>query len=126
MWVKDGSKVFLAQRKPQADLGALWEFPGGKLDPGESFEDCMIREFNEEFEIQVEKVEFFMDTRFENTERIIELKVFKIFTSDQGPKVLNDHLKFEWVSPTDLLSYQLLPADIPIAEEVLRRWDELI
>jgi len=115
---KDG-KILIAQRKPGAALAGKWEFPGGKLESGETPEACLRRELMEEFGVDTEIGAFICSSKFEYKHLPIELLVYKAVHLS-GEFRLNDHARIEWVAPADLPGYDLSSADIPVAELLLK------
>jgi 8-oxo-dGTP diphosphatase len=109
---KDG-KVLIAQRKAGDALAGKWEFPGGKLEPGETPQVCLARELREEFEVETEIGAFICSSKFEYKHLPIELLVYRA-KHLSGDFKLNDHSRIEWVRPADLLNYDLSSADIPV------------
>src|ERR1051325_142909 len=71
------SKIILSQRRFGQHLGGLWEFPGGKVEPSESFEDCLARELKEELDIEVEVCEKIDEVTHKYPEKTVHLKFFK-------------------------------------------------
>ena len=116
---KDG-KILLARRAPDQKLPGKWEFPGGKVEDGESPEECLKRELEEEFGIRAEVGKFITSNEHHYDHISIKLLAFNT-TYISGTFTLVDHDKIEWVSPEELLDYDLAEADIPIAEMLLSR-----
>ncbi|HBA60902.1 MAG TPA: hypothetical protein DCZ92_08790 [Elusimicrobia bacterium] len=114
---KDG-KLLLAQRRQGDALAGKWEFPGGKIEPGETPEACLRRELKEEFGIDTKIGAFICASRFEYKHLPIELLAYRV-THLSGEFKLNDHDRIEWVAPGDLLKYDLSSADIPVAQALL-------
>ena len=110
-------RVLLAQRKDGRKLAGKWEFPGGKLEPGETPEQCLAREMLEEFEVQVQVNEYVCSSTFTYTHGTIELRAYYV-TYLAGDFKLHDHKQIQWVAPADLCKYDLSPADIPIAQRL--------
>ncbi|SIN78463.1 (deoxy)nucleoside triphosphate pyrophosphohydrolase [Algoriphagus halophilus] len=111
-------KVFICRRKPEKSLGGYWEFPGGKIEEGESNEASLSRELMEEIGMKVEVKDYFK-TNFHNYGKFkIELIAYKCNFLDAIFE-LTDHDSFEWVSVEDLNNWNLAPADIPIALELI-------
>ncbi len=116
-------KILLARRKPGESLAGHWEFPGGKLEPGEEIEACLKREIREEFGIEVTVGQRIAECVYRYESGPIKLVAFLIYiaapeTDRLKPSV---HDRIAWVKPADLPMYRLSPADIPIAEAVARR-----
>ena len=111
-------QVFVARRKPRKSMGGFWEFPGGKLEDGESEEECLQRELFEELGMQVEVGSFFNENIHDYGLFRIKLTAYKCEFVEATMKLV-DHDQYKWVLPEELLSFELAPADIPIAERVV-------
>ena len=114
------NKIFLARRNSETKHAGKWEFPGGKMEHGESGEQCLSREIREEFSINITVDEFFAESIHEYENAKIRILAYRI-TWVSGKMVPKDHDRIAWVSPDKLLEYDLLPADIPIAQECKKR-----
>ncbi|MGE8426706.1 MAG: (deoxy)nucleoside triphosphate pyrophosphohydrolase [Sphingobacterium sp.] len=113
--------VLICRRKPEKSLGGYWEFPGGKVEDDESYEESLLRELIEELNLKVEIKRHFFDTVYHNDNGAIELISFICETS--GTVVEStDHDLVEWVKVSDLLNWELAPADIPIAKELIEKF----
>ncbi|MDP3730833.1 MAG: 8-oxo-dGTP diphosphatase MutT [Candidatus Omnitrophota bacterium] len=115
---KDG-KILIAQRFKRRTLGGKWEFPGGKIEPGETAEACLKRELKEEFDIDSEIGKFIIASRFRYCLVPIELLAYRVKHLSGDFKV-NEHEEIRWVSPSELKLYDFTPADKPIVA-ILRR-----
>jgi 8-oxo-dGTP diphosphatase len=109
------NRVLIAQRPEGKQLAGLWEFPGGKLDPGERPEEALIRELNEELGIEVEAPCLapltFASHGYENFHLLMPLYVcrrWKGFVSAREGQALR------WVAPRQLRDYPMPPADEPL------------
>ena len=115
--VKDGLYL-IAKRRAGDPLADLWEFPGGKIEIGETPEECLRREMYEELQIDVEVGEFFCESIYKYEFGVIHLLVY--WVSWKGdflyPTV---HDEIAWVDKQTILTYQFLPADIPIVEKLI-------
>lgn len=114
---KDG-KILIARRKSGKCVGANWEFPGGKLEEGETLEECLIRELKEELDIEVEIINYIDSNIFFCGDKKIELVAYNVKYLS-GKLKLVDHEEAKWVLPDELLEYKFTLPDIPIAEKVL-------
>jgi 8-oxo-dGTP diphosphatase len=110
-----GSKIMIARRAHGKHLAGYWEFPGGKVELNETPESCLLRELNEEFEIEASIENFIGESIFEYPDKTIKLTAFtcKILS---GEMKLNDHDRIEWIETEELSNYKLAPADIPLIE----------
>ena len=113
---RDG-KVLIARRRPGAHQGNRWEFPGGKIEAGESPEHCLCRELQEEFSIEA-TVGDYLGSNFHRYEfGFIELMAFRVAWS--GDRIrLQDHGEIRWAAPDELAGIDFSPADIPFAEKI--------
>ncbi len=112
------NKVFICRRMPKKSLGGYWEFPGGKIEQGESNEASLTRELIEELGMSVEVKDYFKTNLHDYGKFIIELIAYKCNFIDANFR-LTDHDKYEWVNVKDLSNWNLAPADIPIAKELI-------
>ncbi|QZP07696.1 (deoxy)nucleoside triphosphate pyrophosphohydrolase [Caenibius sp. WL] len=114
-------KVLVARRAPGENLAGYWEFPGGKLEDGESPHVCIIRELQEELNLAAEAGEILAESVYEYPGGSINLIGVSVkLLSDEIQ--LSVHDQIDWVAPSALLSINLAPADIAIAEELVRRY----
>lgn len=111
--IRDQGKVLLARRLPDDAQGGLWEFPGGKVDAGETEEQCLLRELEEELGIGVRVDSFFMRHQFPIRSGTLELVAF-LCTMTSPPKKLEAHSEVVWVEPREVLDWDLMPADVGI------------
>ncbi|WP_348811071.1 8-oxo-dGTP diphosphatase MutT [Flavobacterium maritimum] len=110
--IRNGSKILIARRSPNKHLGGFWEFPGGKIEEGETAQECLKRELEEELGIIVRVGEFFMENEHHYEDKIILLKAYEC-EHVSGNIVLNDHDQIEWVEKSDFVNFKFAPADIP-------------
>ena len=118
--IERNGKILLAKRSSDSSLPNKWEFPGGKVDPGETAEDCLARELHEEFVIIVNVGKFIAESVYHYEQRTVRLMAYQVFT-DADISTLNAHDEVRWVPVAELLDYDLAPADVPIAKEVRKR-----
>ncbi|AGA69050.1 ADP-ribose pyrophosphatase [Desulfitobacterium dichloroeliminans LMG P-21439] len=107
-------QVLIARRAPGEKHAGGWEFPGGKVEVGESPEECLRRELFEEFGVEVEVKEFVMESVYTYPQGSIRLLAYQVNIL-RGEPQLRVHDCYEWVNTDELLDYNLLPADVPIA-----------
>ena len=114
--LKEG-KVLIAQRAQGQNLAGKWEFPGGKVEPGESPEECLVREIREELGIKIEVDEFFGESVYRYDTVVIKLLAYKAVYVD-GEYKLTVHSQIKWVKPDELDNYDLAPADIAFVKKL--------
>lgn len=115
---KDG-RIIIAQRKSSDHLSGKWEFPGGKIEPGETPEECLARELSEEFDIDV-AIGAFLGSNDHHYDHVsIELMAYRAVWIG-GAITMNDHKAYRWVTIDQLTEFDFAPADIPFVE-MLRR-----
>ena len=103
-------RLFIAQRPPQKKFGLFWEFPGGKVDPGESLEACLFREIKEELNWEIQIQGFFRHVRSQHDDRSIDLYAF--WSSIRGGRLqLREHVTCRWVGLGELRQYCFTQAD---------------
>jgi mutator protein MutT len=110
-------KLLITQRHRGAHLGGLWEFPGGKREPGETFEQCLVREIREEIGIEVEVGEMFEEISHTYAERTVHLKFFTCKLISGKPRTL-DCAAFKWVDKTELADFEFPAADTRLLEKL--------
>jgi 8-oxo-dGTP diphosphatase len=113
-------KILIARRAPDHRLAGKWEFPGGKVKYGETPEECLKRELEEEFGIKVEVGEYISSNRKSFSHISIELMAFQTRYL-AGSFILADHDEVKWIKPEELLNYDLTEADVKIARDVMNR-----
>jgi len=114
-------KVLITRRAPGEKLAGMWEFPGGKLEHEETPQECITRELREELGVESVAGEILTSTTYIYPGGTIELIAIMV-TLQSTQFTLQVHDLFEWVQPQKLLQYDLAPADIPIAEEIIRKY----
>jgi 8-oxo-dGTP diphosphatase len=110
-------RVLIARRKLEKSQGGLWEFPGGKLEPGESPEACLIRELREEMNIEIAPYAFFGSNKHDYGTVHIKLIAY-LATYSNGDIKLSDHDEYRWANRDELRKYEWAPADIPFVERL--------
>ncbi|MBD9632889.1 (deoxy)nucleoside triphosphate pyrophosphohydrolase [Pseudomonas sp. PDM19] len=116
----DGT-VLVARRAPGEKLAGMWEFPGGKLEADETPQHCIVREIQEELGVGSIAGDILTESVFTYPGGTIRLIAVEL-TLNSTNFVLQVHDRVEWCAPCKLLSYELAPADIPIAMEIIRKY----
>ncbi|MGJ1433680.1 (deoxy)nucleoside triphosphate pyrophosphohydrolase [Sphingobacterium spiritivorum] len=111
-------KILICQRSEKMKLPLKWEFPGGKIEPGESKKDCLIREIKEELHLHIEVNEALKMVEHHYTD--FSLQLFPFVCSVRGGQLTpQEHAQVLWVSKQQLMDYDWAEADIPIVKEFL-------
>ena len=114
---KEG-KVLIAKRST-GDHNVLgkWEFPGGKVKPGENEKHAIEREIKEEFELEIKARGYITNNIYKYPTKIVDLRLYRC-EYISGEFNLHDHSEYAWVQKDELLNYDLAPADIPLAKYI--------
>ena len=111
----DKGEILLAQRPEGKSMAGLWEFPGGKVETGETPERALVRELHEELSIMVEESALepltFASHDYPNFHLLMPLFRCRVWTGDVNPR---EGQSFKWVAPSDLHDYPAPAADIPL------------
>ena len=115
-------RVLIAQRPAHKQFGRLWEFPGGKVEPGESPELALVRELKEELDLSVEPdcLEPFAFASHAYPDFHLLMPLYLV-ARWRGEPVANDAQALAWVRPQELHTYQMPPADIGLVERLIER-----
>jgi len=116
--VVDGGRVLLTRRRPGTHLEGLWEFPGGKVEAGESDAAALVRELREEIGVTVRVDEVFEFVTHAYPERTVALCFYRCRIVEGTPEAL-DVADVAWVALEDLPGYPLPPADAPLVDRLL-------
>jgi mutator protein MutT len=111
---RDG-KLLITQRHPDSHLGGLWEFPGGKREPGETFAQCLVRELREELGIEVEVGEVLESLTHEYPDQTVRLEFFRCRWRRHEPQPMGCSA-LAWITATELKEYQFPAADALLIE----------
>jgi mutator protein MutT len=113
---RDG-KLLITQRHARSHLGGLWEFPGGKREAGETFEQCLVREIREELGVDIVVGELFEEVAHAYPEKSVRLKFFTCQLLSGEPQPL-DCAAVKWVTNLELASFQFPAADAQLLEKL--------
>ena len=111
------NKVLIGQRAPGENLADKWELPGGKLEPGETLQECLKREIREELDVDIEVLNFFGESIYTYHSGTIKLMAFWCQWIS-GEFTLKVHSNLVWVNRHELDLYDFAPADIPLVEKL--------
>ena len=116
----DGDRFMICQRPAHKARGLLWEFVGGKVEPGETKEEALIRECREELAVTVAPKDLFMDVVHEYPDLTVHLSLFNAVIAEGTPRLL-EHNDIRWITVDEIDRYEFCPADVEILKEIRRR-----
>lgn len=116
--IEDNGLVLAAQRSEVMSMPLKWEFPGGKIEPGETAEECLRRELLEEMGIEVRIVKQLPDSSHSYTDFNLTLYPF-ICSRIPGEIALTEHKTITWATPKTMLDLDWAEADIPVISAYL-------
>ncbi|MFC6878313.1 MULTISPECIES: (deoxy)nucleoside triphosphate pyrophosphohydrolase [Actinomadura] len=110
--ISDG-RLLAAQRAEPPHMAGGWELPGGKVDPGETDEDALVRECEEELAVEVR-----LGRRVGGDWRLSERSVLRVWTAElvRGEPQALEHLALRWLTPAELYDVDWLPGDLPAVD----------
>ena len=108
--IRRGSGILITQRLDDVHLARLWEFPGGKVEPGESFEAALQREIREELGIEIVVGDEFHTVEHEYPAKCVRLHFFNSVIKDGEPAAIGV-ADLRWVQPAELGQFEFPPAD---------------
>ena len=117
--IRKGQRLLLTKRRPDSHLPNLWEFPGGKVRPGESLKHALRRELREELGIEVDVGNEIQTVTHRYPERSVELHFFDCVIRSGEPQAI-EVAEFCWVNSSDLLAYDFPEADLELVSRLVR------
>lgn len=108
--IRNQDTFMICQRPAHKARGLLWEFVGGKVEPGETKEQALIRECREELAVTLSVGDVFMDLIHEYPDLTVHLTLFHA-TIAEGTPVMREHNDIRWVTRSEIPNYQFCPAD---------------
>lgn len=116
--IKKDGRILIAKREKAGPLENQWEFPGGKIEPGETPEECVRREVFEELGLTIERVDFLCTSRYRYDHGSVELFAFMARYGSVEPGT-GLYRTIKWVNPGELLQYEFPEANRPIIEKIV-------
>ena len=113
----DNDKFMICQRPATKSCALLWEFVGGKVEPGETKEQALVRECREELNITVSVGDIFTEVTHEYPDITIQLSLFNATIAEGTPELL-EHNALKWITPSEISNYDFCPADKPIVDKL--------
>ena len=115
--IRDGDRFMICQRPANKKRALLWEFVGGKVEPGETKEAALIRECTEELAVTVAPQEIFMDVIHEYPDITVHLILFNAVITDGIPQKL-EHNDIRFITVDEIPQYEFCPADVEILSKI--------
>ncbi len=120
IWNED--KFMICRRPAHKSNALLWEFVGGKLEPGETKQDALIRECREELGITVNVGDEFFDVVHQYPDILVHLTIFHATIAEGTPKLL-EHCDLKWITPKEIPDYTFCPADDDILKKITEKFN---
>ena len=117
----ENGRFMICQRPAHKARGLLWEFVGGKLEPGETAAEALVRECREELDVTVSPADIFMDVVHEYPDLTVHLTLFNASIVVGRPKKL-EHNDIRWILPQEIDLYSFCPADEVILKRIKERY----
>ncbi|TYR36149.1 (deoxy)nucleoside triphosphate pyrophosphohydrolase [Sphingobacterium phlebotomi] len=119
--IEHENKILICQRSERMKLPLKWEFPGGKVESGESKEDCLKREIWEELGLEIEVGVALTAVEHRYSELSLCLYPF-LCKPTGGSLAIAEHAQAIWVDKSELQNYDWAEADVPIVNEIMQLW----
>ena len=113
----DENRFMICQRPAHKARGSLWEFVGGKVEPGESKEEALVRECREELGVTVDVGEIFMEVTHQYPDITVHLTLFSASIREGVPQKL-EHKDIRWITAEEIGKFSFCPADTEILEKL--------
>ena len=120
----DGDKFLICQRPANKARGMLWEFVGGKVEPGETKQQALIRECREELAITITVGDAFTSVIHEYPDITIRLTLFHATIAEGVPQML-EHNDIQWITAADIPKYEFCPADVDILRKLANEYQKI-
>ena len=119
----DNDKFMICRRPVNKARGLLWEFVGGKVEPGETKEQALIRECQEELNITLDVGSEFTNVIHEYPDITVYLTLFHATIKEGTPKLI-EHVDLKWITPAEISEYEFCPADEEVLTKIISVYGE--
>ena len=123
--VWQGNEFMICQRPVHKARGLLWEFVGGKVEPGETKDQALIRECQEELAVMLSVGKEFMSVIHEYPDLTVHLTLFNATIAEGEPQKI-EHNDIQWITPSEIPNYEFCPADEEILVEIIERYGNTV
>lgn len=113
----NGDRFMICQRPAHKARGLLWEFVGGKVEPGETKQAALVRECREELGVTVSVGKPYMDVVHDYPDLLVHLTLFSAQIAEGTPRLL-EHNDLRWITPAEIPEYDFCPADVEILDKI--------
>ena len=117
--IRDGERFLICKRPAHKARALMWEFPGGKVEAGESPQDALIRECMEELDITLDVGGLYMQVTHEYPDILIRLSLYEAVIAS-GELRSKEHETLCWILPREIPDYEFCPADVDIIHRIRR------
>lgn len=114
----DNNRFMICQRPAHKARGLLWEFVGGKVEPGETKEQALVRECQEELAVTLSVEDVFMDVVHEYPDLTVHLTLYNATILEGIPQKL-EHNDIKWITPAEIPAYNFCPTDTEILQRIV-------
>lgn len=115
--IREGDRILICQRPAGKARGLLWEFPGGKVEAGESKEAALVRECREELDVTLEVGKVYAELTYEYPDVTVRLTLFEARIGEGVPRNI-EHADVKWIKPEEITEYPFCPADKEICGKI--------
>ena len=120
----EGERMLICQRPAHKARGLLWEFVGGKVEPGETREQALVRECREELAVTVAVGDVFAEVTHVYADITVHLTLFHALIAEGIPQML-EHNDLRWITPGEIPQYAFCPADVELLNRILQTYGGL-
>lgn len=122
--IREGNRFLICRRPAHKSRALLWEFVGGKVEPGETGEQALVRECREELGIRVCVGDVFTCVTHEYPDITVHLTLYTARIAEGRPQML-EHSALAWITPAEIENYVFCPADTEILAKIRRKWTDV-
>ena len=115
--IREGDRILICQRPAGKARGLLWEFPGGKVEAGESKEAALVRECREELDVTLKVGKVYAELTYEYPDVTVRLTLFEARIGEGVPRRI-EHADIKWIKPEEITEYPFCPADKEICGKI--------